>query len=738
MSFFKPVVICVFSLWAMLPAFSLAAQGRLSLDGEWHFRTLSGVFVYSDIAEENAGAWQTIETPANWYKQGIDHSGTAVYKKTVQLPTLDDSHYAILSFEGVDYAADIWVNGTHVGSHEGYFQAFSFDVAKQLKAGENTIHVAVHSPREDISDIWSLRKQLIKGIFNHHDTRPGGAWSDRGQDQNTGGIWASSNLRWGKFAGLEKVHVHPTVEEKGEGTLQIAFNVEGPNPGAIKAARFHIAPLNFDGREVTIERSLGRASDGRYQFEVKQSDIALWWPFELGAPNLYKVRMSLVARGEETDSVQRTYAYRTVERETDTGHWRINGVRYFLRGTNYIPTQWLSEMSVSDYEDDLSLMRVAHINIVRVHAHIGAQPFYDAADRSGMLVWQDFPLQWGYDDGDGFLAEAKRQATDMVEQFNHHPSIIAWSMQNEPPWDADWMKYKYDNYDPEQNKRLTNDLYEVVAALDTSRYTHSHSATAEHPWLGWYSGDWTDYAKPTDQSLVTEFGAQALPVLSSLRRIFPQDAIWPDSDEDWKLWNYHNFQKHELTNIAGVEIGDSVEEFIDNTQTYQAVLTKFAAETLRRQKYNPVGGIFQFMFNEDWPSVNWGIVDYWRTPKPGFHSLKTAYQPLLASLYWDRRAYKVGDRLSVEAWIINDLPKGYDNARYEISLRQPDGALAHSNHTIKIEPDSAVDVAKWEHSLEEPGEYSFVLRVLSESGEELSVNDYSLTVLPADSKLASD
>ena len=597
-----------------------------------------------------------------------------------------------------------------------------------LKSGKNTLHVAVHSPNEDTGGVWSLHKQLIKGIFNHHDTRPGGAWSDRGQERNTGGIWAPVALKLAGKSAFGEVSLSPSFDDQSNGVLNVQFDLEGVDPSAARSVLIRLTPKNFSGDSIQFERRLNQRGSKSYEFAVNHGRIKLWWPFDLGLANLYEVEAQLLVDGVVSDYFRETFAYRSVERDIDSGEWRFNGKRLFLRGTNYIPTQWLSEMSREDYDIDLGLMRAANINTVRVHAHIGAKEFYDAADQLGILVWQDFPLQWGYDDSPGFLAEAKSQALDMVRQFNHHPSIVAWSMQNEPPWDADWMKYKYPDYDPDQNRGLTAELHKLIKATDTTRYVHGHSATAEHPWLGWYSGSWLDYAKPTDQTLVTEFGAQALPDEDGLRRIFPEHALWPDTDEDWDLWAYHNFQKHELTNIAGVKIGNNIAEFIENTQSYQAKLTKYAAESLRRQKYNPVGGAFQFLFNEDWPSINWGIVDYWRNPKPGYQALKIAYQPVLPSLEWTSNEFAVGDQVEVGIWLINDLYKTYKDARYELSLSGPFEIVKAAEYIIDIDEDVVEKIATWKKTINRKGDYTLVARIITNTNETLSVNDYKFSV----------
>ena len=716
--------------FAYVPSASAAdwSLDTTSFDGQWDFRLINGAFTIDQIHDDKSTPTQTINVPANWFLAGIEHGGTAIYQKefSVEKPRKGQSYF--IHFQGVDYAADIWLNDKYIGSHQGYFQPFKFDITTHIKPGHNILKVAVHSPNEEVGSVWSLRKQLIKGIFNHHDTRPGGAWSAKGQDKNTGGIWASVSLQRTGPASFDKLKVKTSFDRDKLGTVSLEFNLAGSNPASANAVELRITPKNFSGRSVTTTARLKKNRHGQYTVSFDAGQVRLWWPYELGAPNLYELEATIIAQNAPSDTVRQTIGFRTVERDRNSGVWRINGKKYFLRGTNYIATQWLAEMSNEDYDVDFALMRGAHINTVRVHAHIGAKPLYEAADRIGMLIWQDFPLQWGYDESDAFLREAKSQAADMVEHLNNHPSIIAWSMQNEPPWDADWMQYKYEDYDPEHNKTLTYELYATVLALDGTRHVHSHSATAEHPWLGWYSGTWLDYAKPTDQSLVTEFGAQALPNEEGLRRIFPEKSLFPDTEEDWKLWAYHNFQKHELTTIAHVEIGNNVKEFIENTQSYQAILTKFAAENLRRQKYRPVGGAFQFMFNEDWPSVNWGIVDYWRNPKPGYYALKSAYQPILASLEWKNNKFNSGDDIEVGLWIINDLYDTYENVTFSLTLRTPTEVLDLDHYKIDINADEARKFATWQRTIFDRGEYVLIAHIKDTKGELLSVNSFEFTI----------
>jgi beta-mannosidase len=373
-------------------------------------------------------------------------------------------------------------------------------------------------------------------------------------------------------------------------------------------------------------------------------------------------------------------------------------------------------------------MQEAYINAVRVHAVIVSKPFYEAADEAGILVWQDFPLQWGYTDEPKFQTEAVRQAGEMVRTLFNHPAIIAWSMQNEPPWDAWWMKYKYPGYNPDQNRELTAALADAVRTLDPTRHTHKYSATAEHTWQGWYSGHWRDFEKPTKQVLIAEYGAQALPNLESLKRIFGVGALlWPDTDAKMDIWRYHNFQPDETFKNAGIARGDNIGEFIANSQSYQSNLIRVAAESYRRQKYGPVGGIFQFMFVEDWPSVNWGVVDYWRNTKPGYLALKQAYQPVLVSLAGLESEMHSGAGGTYPVWVVNDLDDVLSGCELKISLVREQKTIAASRYIFSIDADKAQHIIDWSLPILSPGPMTLTASVVR-AGKTIGLNRLEIVV----------
>jgi len=255
---------------------------------------------------------------------------------------------------------------------------------------------------------------------------------------------------------------------------------------------------------------------------------------------------------------------------------------------------------------------------------------------------------------------------------------------------------------------------------------HPYSASGEHPWLGWYSGSWLDYNKPTNISIVAEYGAQALPDIDNLRKIIPEEHLWPITDAQWDLWEFHNFRRKETFQYAKVPKGTTPAEFIRNTQEYQAKLIKLATESYRRQRYHPVSGIFQFMFVEDWPSMNWGILDYWRSPKLGYFALKQAYQPVLPSIKWKQETYKWGENV----WVINDLTTSFPSAKLTYSLRAGKSLLESHNLTDNIDADSGriVKTLSWNNL--SPGHYELAYTIADNNGHNLGVNSHEFDVRP--------
>ena len=758
---------------------------EMDLGGVWRYQVADSD-EFAQAAWDTSG-WPEMILPRNWFLGGLDHHGVVWFRSefNVERPT---DRYATLRFDGVDYAADVYLNGTHLGHHEGYFEGFAFDATGAVRDGPNTLAVRVDSPFEPVGlDGWHMRKRLIKGVLNHHDCRPGGGWVATGQAHNTGGIWNRITLRFHGPITIDRLLLRADLADDpprlvGELTLT--------NRATEVTTDLHVqvAPENFDSgcmydgtMIVTVP-----AGTSSHDIVLPVPDVHVWQPWDRGFPHLYHVSVTAPQVGFEHHT---TFGFRLVTVD-EAYRWTVNGRPYFLRGTNYIATQWLAEALFPDvaadrrhpfpppanvspltgetwFERDVRLMREANLNLVRVHAHVLPGEFHDACDRAGILVWQDFPFQWGYRDDPEFHAEAERQARAMVEQLYNHPSIIVWCMHNESPWDAEWMAGEAGgSFDPDHNRALDQRLTEVARAIDPTRHTQMNSGTGDsHVYPGWYYGHWRDYAGGDHGApFPTEYGAQALPVIDTTRHIFsrfgpdaghaalvrfkawidtqpkwalakdmpPRDEVPPELHDDyavWQAWRFHDFQPPETFYTAQVELGDSLEKFIANSQAYQNQIIQLATENYRRHKYDKNNGVIQFMFVEPWPAITWAVLDYWRRPKPGYAVLKTAMQPVLITAALPPRVGAMTD-WSLELMVVNDLLTAYPRAvGYWRVVNEAGISQESGSYTFRVPADGKTESICLAMQPLPAGDYELAV-TLHNARELLSHNRFSFNVYP--------
>ena len=543
----------------------------LDLSGPWHY-------LLDDHHPGNAHPrlkmdWEpAMQIPQNWFLAGLDHHGVVWFRRSFHFGTGDDrpetrretpssvSHHPsfyTLHFSGVDYFADVFLNGQHLGRHEGYFEPFSFDVTGLLKDGENVLAVRVDSPYEAPGpDGWHMRKRLIKGVLNHHDCRPGGGWLPVGQSYNTGGIWNRVYLAGHGPITFENVRLRADLESEAP-ALFAEITLFNRGKAISPEILFQAAPENFSSpHEYLVHEVLSLpAGLSTHTLRLPIHSFALWNPWDRGFPHLYRVQLKMDDLPFPVD-YSTAFGFRTVHVDSQF-NWTINGERYFPRASNYIASQWLSETLFPEiaqaethpflatktldhpknrearsdtgpsesawFERDLQIARKANLNLLRVHAHVLPTEFYAAADRAGIVIWQDFPFQWGYQDTPQFHAEAERQMKAMVDLLYNHPSIAAWCIHNESPWDAEWMAQEAGGtHDPTHNRALDEKLEQVVRILDPTRYIHPNSGVGDgHVYPGWYYGHWKEYANVPGAPFPTEYGAQALPNKTSLLGMFP-------------------------------------------------------------------------------------------------------------------------------------------------------------------------------------------------------------------------
>ena len=622
-------------------------------------------------------SWSSIEVPGHWRSSAPFGAtdGPLLHRATFDHDRPADGRRAWLTFEGIFYQADVWLDGSYVGDAEGYFFPHTFEVTEQLR--DRTEHVlAVEvacSPQKD-----RTAKRNITGVFQH--------WDCLDPDWNPGGIW-------------RPVHVHET------GPIRIARLRVTCREATAERAVLHVRAVldSLDATTVTVRSTIAGAEhvqevtlaegENRKEWNVVVDSPTLWWPHALGDQPLHDLTVTV----GESDSRTVTTGIRQVRMR----NWivTVNGERLFLKGSNQGPTrQALAEATVDELERDVTLAKDAGLDFLRVHAHVTRPEFYEAADREGLLLWQDFPLQWGY--ARGIRKQAVRQVREAVDLLGHHPSIFLWCGHNEPMTidvepggDFDVVKTAVtalvQQELPTWNKTiLDRSVKRSFEKSDRSRPVVAHSGVFPHPgsggtdshlYFGWYWGEERDFPRllsawPRLARFVTEFGSQALPASDA----FVEPERWPDLD--WaRLERTHALQLRFMReNGLDPADYDSFDGWRSATQRHQVDVTRFHIEAMRRLKYRPTGGFAHFCFADGHPAITWSVLDHERVPKPAYEALAAACAPVIVVADRLPATPAPGDALALDVHVVSDLRTPVEGARLDLQLAWTGGSHERS------------------------------------------------------------
>jgi len=612
--------------------------------------------------------WAEMAVPGHWrnHPDFADNDDPLLYRHRFSMPPPAAGQRRWVTFDGIFYQADVFLDGAYLGDPEGYFFPHSFDITALSRIeDEHVIAVEVACPPQR-----SYRgKRTITGIFQ--------CWDGIDRDWNPGGLW-------------RPVHVYDT------GTVRIdRFRVLCRDADDIRAHLLLALRLDSDtARGVTVrtlvdgevvaesERRLASGTnEARWGIDI--ADPALWWPRALGPQPLTTVAVEVIVDGEVSDRRER----RTGLRHVAWNNWScsVNGEQLFLKGANLLPTRAaLADATVEELRHDVASAADAGLDALRVHGHVAPRPVYDAADELGILLLQDFPLQWGY--ARSVRSQAVRQAEAAVDVLGHHPSIVQWNAHNDPVaagigMDGDSARtrarYVIAQQLPSWNKSVLDRwVRRSFEQADPTRLVVPHSGvlphlplldgTDSHFYFGWYHGDVRDIDRlaktvPRVVRFVSEFGAQAVPDTAD----FIDADAWPDLE--WEaLARHHGLQKWVFDDRVPPDHFDTFDDWRHATQVYQAELLRHHIELLRKLKYRPAGGFCLFAWNDPAPLVSWSVLDHERRPKLGYHAVRAACEPVIVVTDRPPAIVAPGDVLHLDVHVVNDTRIPIESATVDI------------------------------------------------------------------------
>ena len=627
-----------------------------------------------------------------------------------------------LHFDGINWKADICLNGASVGRIEGAFTDASFDVTSLLKE-DNLLEVTVFPPAHPgMTKCNTLERCATNGGVLGADNPTfhasiGWDWIPTIRGRNMG-IW---NDVWLERLGAVRIcdpHVTasfstleslPPILDTTIARITLTATLRNGSAHSVET----VWEGSYGDTPFRQEVSIPAGQSVPVIAEVMIRNPRLWWPNGYGEPCLYDVTM----RAGDSDSLQFQHGIRQLTYDTTDHNLRIwiNGRRLVARGGNWGFSESNLRYKAADYEIAMRLHRHENFNIVRNWVGmIGDAEFYEAADRNGILVWQDF---WLANPADGPDPDDEalfmQNAENTLLRIRNHPSLLLWCGRNEgyPPATLDRaLRALVEREDP-------GSCYISSSADDyvSGRGPYHRIASRDY-----YQLSEVSYYRDESVKFHSERGMPNFPNYESLVKMMPADRAWPPS----YLWGLHDFAlesaQRGATFLAAVEtaFGPSPDArtFAERAQwiNYEGYRALFESRSRHRR------GLLLWMSHPAWPSMAFCTYDWFLDPTAAYYACRKACEPI--HIQWNPYAecvevvnYSAGSRTGLRA----------EATWYALGGSQP----THRSVTVDAPEDSTLPCPALQAGHDGLG----LLRLQLYDGETLlSHNDYVLSPQESD------
>lgn len=668
---------------------------------DWRMETDADCIDFHSVCQ-GGGEWKPVAVP---HYGGPLGKAVGYYRTTFEVTqTQLDIGAAFLCFKGVDYKAQVFVNGSYVGSHEGFFAPFEFDVSAWVRLGQN--HLVVRVENDAVFNGNHAWGQPYAGDKIYAATGPGYddpacGWHHCPPGM---GIYQKVFLEYRPVVHLSDIFVRPLPEEKraevwleihntamNDAAMRVCVSIYGRNFRQCVVEGFDYAPEAIHDCGLGDAYQIAKAkAEGKYRkkvplamerglnylrISVPMESCRLWSP---DAPWLYQCQVTLKdASGAPVDCSEKHFGMRSfeqVEREGLKGALLLNGNPVRLRGANTMghEQQCVIREDWEQLRDDILLAKTANMNFLRLTQRPVQDEVYDYCDMLGLMTQTDLPL-FGVIRRNKYC-EVLRQVEEMERLVRSHPCNIMVTYINEPTRNADNRPHRHIRRD--EMEHLFSAASDIVRHLNPERVIKPCDGDYDPPAPGiqdrhcypcWYNGHGMDvgklhrgYWQPTKPDwyyACGEYGAEGLDFPALMKKRYP--AEWLEGVEDdnggWspsqivraQTANYHYFF---------YDTQETLEDWVQASQAHQSFGTKIMTEAFRRDSRMVSFAIHLFIdaFPAGWMKA---IMDCERKPKPAYFAYRDALAPLLPNLRTDRTCFTAGESIRIEAWICNDLPE---------------------------------------------------------------------------------
>jgi exo-1,4-beta-D-glucosaminidase len=636
------------------------------------------------------------------------------YRRPFDLPASFAGKRVWLRFEGINYRADVWVNGSKVADQQnvvGTFRRYELDVTAQARPGANAVAVLITPPTmTDMALTWV-------------------DWSPMPADRNAG-LYQPVSVSSSGVVAIRHPHVVTRVAPSND-SARLTVTAEATNAGseeAVATVHGEIEGIAFE-RQVTLrpgETRLVEFDPDLYP-QLAMKSPRLWWPYRLGSPEMYTLELTAHASGALSDRQSVRFGIREVTPEmTPNGalQIRVNGKPILIRGGG-----WASDMMLRlDQPRLLTEMRYVkamNLNTIRLEGKPESDAFYDIADREGILVmtgwcccdqWEQWK-KWSSEN----RAVAVASLRDQLRRLRNHPSVVTWMNASDGVAAPDAERAYLDVL---KEVRWPNAIVSS-ASKDVSTVTGPSGVKMNGPY---------DYVPPRYWLEDTQHGGAfgfntetspgpAIPPVETLKEILPEASLWPID----KFWLFHaggqEFASIDRFNIALAGRYGKPRGLTDYVRKAEAMAydgERAMFEAFGRNRAQ-APGVIQWMLNNSWPSIIWHLYDYQLRPAGGFFGTKKACEPLHVQYSYDDRSVVV----------VNDHGRDFKNLKISAALF--DGRWTQIHAQGGIADASALSSTKV-FTLDEvaglPATYFLRLRATDAGGAEVSRNFYWLSTRP--------
>ena len=623
-----------------------------------------------------------------------------------------------LAFRGINYRANIWINGRQLAGSDqvvGAFRRYEFDVTSFVKPGaNNSVALEVSAPRANELGVTFVD------------------WNPTPPDKDMG-LWQEVVL---SASGPVSIR-HPFVDTKLDlPSLEIAHltvraelqnasaaPIKGKLRGRIEGAT---SPIEFSS-DVELpsgqNRSVAITPEASLSLNVKTP--RLWWPYQMGQPYLHRLSLEFVTgNGQASDTQHISFGIAQTNSEmTPEGNllFKVNGKPVLVRGAGWAPDMML-RLNESRRDAEFRYVKEMGLNTIRLEGKLEDESFMERADRDGILLMAGWCCCDAWEKWGKWNDENRRVSVDSLRdqllRLRKHPSLLAWLNGS-------------DNPPPPERERAYLDIEKEVywpkpvissAAAKKTELTGEPGVKMSGPY---------EYVSPNYWLLGTKVGGAfgfntetspgpAVPPLEELQTMFPPEKLWPINE----FWDFHagggQFKNIGVFARALEERygkATDVADFAWKSQAMSYEDQRAMFEAYGRNKYKSTG-IIQWMLNNAWPGLIWHLYDYDLRPAGGYFGSKKALELVHPQFSYDDRTIAIVNGKQQPQTGLKIVAKLYDaNMKEEFSR--------------EANIDVAADAVATAFAIPEPADisstYFLNLQLSSSSGALVSQNFYWLS-----------